>query len=134
MRVALLHPEWARPCDVCEKYVIASDGAAVRDKRTGLPMLRPAGVPTPCGTCEKVPAWARKAIPDVSELRKLAVEMTPQNRAAWRFYRECRATGSFPSDPLVRWYAALLHDLESSPVDRLTSAVSSLVTLLARQR
>jgi hypothetical protein len=96
-------------------------------------MLRPAGVPTPCGSCEKVPAWARKSIPDVAELRKLAVELTPQNRAAWRFYRECRAVNRFPDDPVVRWYAALLHALEVSPVDRLTSAVSSLVTLLARR-
>ena len=129
-RVALLHPEWDRPCAACERFVVQADGSAVRDRRTGLPMLRPKGVPTPCGQCEKVPAWARRAGLDVPELRKLAVEMTPRNRAAWRFYRECRAVGAFPDDPLVRWAAVLIRDVEDAasgrPVEQLTAVLSSL--------
>jgi hypothetical protein len=29
---------------------------------------------------------------------------------AWQFYRECRAVGEFPPDPLVRYAAAELRD------------------------
>lgn len=111
-RVALLHPGWDRSCAACETYRVREDGTYSPDKRTGLPMLRPAGVPTPCHKCPKVPAAARDAGLDWRELRKLAADMTPANRAALDFYLACRAVGRFPDDPLVGWYAPLVRDVE----------------------
>jgi hypothetical protein len=34
------------------------------------------------------------------------------NRDAYRHYRECRATGNFPDDPIVRRNAALIREQE----------------------
>ena len=127
--VALLHPEWDRSCDVCERYVFADGGGVAR--RAGLPMLRPPHTPTPCHKCEKVPADARKAGLDWRELRKLARDMTPANRAAWRLYRESRAVGHFPDDPLVRWYAAIIRGVEDiaaqAPFERLATALAAFL-------
>jgi hypothetical protein len=36
------------------------------------------------------------------------------NEAAWRFDRECRATGLFPDDPLVRRNAAIIRQVEEA--------------------
>ncbi|MDB5312655.1 MAG: hypothetical protein JWO38_6857 [Gemmataceae bacterium] len=136
VRVALLHPEWDRPCGVCETYLFRDDGAVTR--RAGLPVLRPAGTPTPCGKCAKVPAAARQQGLPWQDLRKLAEDLTPQNRAAWQFYRECRAVGSFPDDPLVRWAAVLIRDVEAvaerQPLERLTAAVAGLVASFPSRR
>jgi hypothetical protein len=57
--------------------------------------------------------------------------MTPANRAAWRFYRESRAVGHFPDDPLVRWYAAIIRGIEDAaaqiPLERLAATLSALL-------
>lgn len=133
MRLALLYPEWDRPCSSCEKYRL--DEAP--DRRTGVPMLRPPGTPTPCGSCEKVPEHLRRAGMHWRDLRKHAVEMTPANRRAWEFYRGCRATGRFPDDPLVRWYSAVIQDevdrAARRPVEELAAAVTGLVATLRRR-
>jgi hypothetical protein len=138
VRLARLHPEWDRSCAVCETYAVKDDGAFLRDKRTSLPMLRPKGVPTPCGSCAKVPEHLRRAGADVRELRKLAVEMTPANRAAWRFSRECRAVGQFPDDPLVRWAAVIVRDVEEAierqPLQELSGVIGALAASLAQVR
>lgn len=129
VRVALLYPEWDRSCDTCERYVFAPGGTI--NRRAGLLVLRPPGTPTPCHACEKVPSAARKAGLDWRELRKRAQDMTPANRAAWRFYRESRAVGHFPDDPLVRWYAAIIRGIEDAaaqiPLERLAATLSALL-------
>lgn len=117
--------------------MFADDGSLIRKPAVvGLPALRPAGVPTPCGKCEKVPRHARAAALPWQELRKLAEEMTPANRAAWGFYRACRATGTFPDDPLVRWYSVIIRDVEDAaerlPLVRLRASIDGLVALLLK--
>jgi hypothetical protein len=98
VRLALLHPRVAaRPCDECRRWQYLPDGTVLT--RGGRPVPRPAGAPTPCRTCPKVPPGA----PPVPES---AVELGDQLQRAWEFYRECRAVGDFPADPLVRWLAA----------------------------
>lgn len=136
MRVTLLAPQWDRPCAVCLKYVPREDGTFLSDKRTGLPVLRGnAGDKTPCHKCAKVPEFAKVAhAHDPEELRRSAVELTDRNRTAYRFYRECRAVSSFPDDPIVRWVAAIVREVEDDrdrrPVRELASAVESLVAIL----
>ena len=135
MRVALLHPGWDRPCDVCEAYRPRDDGSFVRDKRTALPLARVPGTPTPCHKCEKVPAAARAAGMDWRELRTLAQDLTPANRAALAFYRRCRATGRFPDDPLVAWYAGLIREVEDDAArEERDARTAAIVTALMQGR
>lgn len=119
-------------------FAFQRDGSVLRDKRTALPMLRPKGVPTPCGSCQKVPESLRKAGLNARECRRHAVEFTPQNRAAWQFYRECRAVGKFPDDPLVRWYASVIREtedrLDRMPTQQLAGAVGALAAILTQRR
>lgn len=69
---------------------------------------------TPCAECPKIPARVigedGKEIPKLPanaiKLRPHAVELTPRLVAAWLHYRECRAVGQFPDDPIVRSNAA----------------------------
>jgi hypothetical protein len=67
--------------------------------RAGKPVRRPPNAPTPCRTCPKIP-------PGAEPRPENAVELTEAGWAAWNFYRECRAVGRFPDDPLVRAAAA----------------------------
>lgn len=134
--VALLTPEWDRTCRDCETYLFDDSGDVVRKPaRVGLPVLRAKGTPTPCGKCAKVPLSARSAGMDWRELRAMAMELTPENRAAWRFYRECRAVSHFPDDPIVRWAAAVLRDVYDA-ADRKPQEdfMGLVVTMLMRRR
>lgn len=91
--------------------------------------------PTRCADCPKVPEWAKKQGKDWRELRTLAVEITPENAAAFQFYRECRAVNQFPDDSLVRWYAEIIRGQEDEaaamPLDRMTAANLTLMQILS---
>jgi hypothetical protein len=137
VRLARLHPEWDRSCAVCEAYRVDEPP----DKRTGLPMVRPKGAPTPCGSCAKVPAALRRSGLGWKDLRLHAEDVTDRSRAAWKFYRECQAVGRFPeaaaNDPLVRWYAAVLRDAEAAierePLIKLAAGITDLASFLKRR-
>jgi hypothetical protein len=85
-----------------------------------------------------VPQYLRREGADQEVLRAAAIELTEQNRKAWEFYRQCRAVGIFPDDPLVRHFAVVLREVEDElerlPVLRLTATVQLLVELLAKRR
>jgi hypothetical protein len=85
-----------------------------------------------------VPLYLRREGADQEVLRAAAIELTEQNRKAWEFYRQCHATGIFPDEPLVKWYAVVLRavedELERMPVIRLAATVEALVELLAKRR
>jgi hypothetical protein len=136
VRVALLHPGWDRPCVVCEAYRPREDGSFVLDKRTALPLARVPGTPTPCHKCPKLPAAARESGAGWQDLRALAADLTDANRAALAFYRRCRATGRFPDDPLVSWYAGLIRDVEDAAdrADRASSTSAIVAALLIPRR
>lgn len=100
----LMHPEVAaRSCDDCRRYVYKPDGEILRrPARVGLPVLRPAGSPTPCHTCPKIPADS--PVRDPSQ----AVELNAKNRQAYWHYQQCAAVGHFPDDPIVKRNAAII--------------------------
>jgi hypothetical protein len=82
-----------------------------------------------------VPTWAKKAGKDWRELRSLATpDLTEANREAFEFYKGCAATGQFPEDELVKWYAGVIRDVEREadrrPLVRSTAATETLVALL----
>ncbi len=137
VRLALLYPEWNRPCETCEKYIWKrNDPGRVERTAAGEPVRRALPtIPLRCAECPKVPQWAKEAGKTWQELRALAVEgFTDENRKAFDFYKGCRAVGHFPDDPLVRWYADLIRgvydDADRRPVDRQTTATTALITLL----
>ncbi len=133
VRLALLSPEWNRPCAACEQWWYQDDGRVKRDAG-GEPVPRPKGAPTPCQSCAKVPKWAKEQGKEWDELRKLADEISLENEAAYEAYREFRATNSFPDDPIVRWYSALIREVEEEaatvPVQNQTAAINALLHLL----
>ena len=100
VRLILAHPEVAdRSCSDCAKYDYDQRGEKV--KRFGLPVLRPAGMPTPCFQCPK-------------NVKGRAYALSKKNHKAYRFYKECKATGQFPDDPIVRQCAAIIAEIEDS--------------------
>lgn len=131
--MALLAPKWDRSCAACERYVYDSDGNLYRDG-DGKPQERK-GLPTPCGSCAKVPTWAKAAGLGDAELRRLAHDMTPQNRRAFEMYRRWRAVYRFPDDPIVSWCAGIVRGVEEErdaiTADRTRQSVVSIVTALA---
>lgn len=78
------------------------------------PAERPRGVkalrilklqPTKCEWCPKIPT-------DVNPEPANAVELSPKNWAAFQFHLECRATNSWPDDPIVKRNAMLIRQVE----------------------
>lgn len=109
MRLALLHPEVAaRPCGDCVRWVYrdAPDAFGERVERGGKPVPRVG--PPPCSWCRKQP----DDVPEADRSPATAVELSDRNWLAWRHYRECRAVGAFPDDPVVRQNAAVVRQAE----------------------
>lgn len=112
VRLALLHPEVARrPCSECRKWMYTADGELMKSG-DGRPRPRAPGDPTPCWKCPKVPEDAP------TRTSHHAVEPSERSRVVWRHYRECKATGRFPDDDLVRANAAVIAGIEEA-VERL---------------
>jgi len=95
---------WARPeidqldCNDCFRFLYNIDTGEVQKWR-GKPAKRPTDVPPPCGKCPKQG-------PDKQ------TTLTVANRECVQHYLECRATGQFPDDPLVKRHAAILQMVE----------------------
>ena len=119
------HPLVAsRSCGECKQWLYDEDGT--RTERAGVPAPRPRGQPTPCYKCPKVP----KGKPPIPES---AVELTDRNWKVWQHYRECKATGRFPDDAIVRQHAAVIREVETEyELSRNLEGVTLLLrTLLA---
>lgn len=124
MRLLLFHPEWARSCDDCEKWLFDDSGPSAtgqRMKRFGLPVLRPKGTVTPCIRCPKIPEDAP------AKVRRFAIEMSRQSRQAYVHYLECRSVGAWPTDPIVRRNARIIRLIEDEYGQR---PLATLIALL----
>ena len=109
MRLALLHPLVAtRSCGDCKKWVYEDSGEL--KMRNDEPMERPAGTPTPCGSCPKIPK-GRFPKPENAQ------ELSEKNWRAFGHYRECKAVGRFPDDPIVRVNAGIIRMVEDQVQD-----------------
>lgn len=105
MRLLRLYPRTAaRPCSECQQWWYDDKGELLT--RGGKPVPRPATSKPPCAKCPKVPPGTERPRPEA------AVELTPEHVETYRFYRECRAVNEFPSDPIVRWAAAVIRRAE----------------------
>jgi hypothetical protein len=89
---------------------------------------RAPGSGTPCRRCPKIP---RGADPKPSS----AVEWSERYQSAHDHWRECRAVGETPNDPVVRWYARLFHDADESVDDAvLERRHAELLVALSRRK
>ena len=102
MRLLQFHPKVAtRDCNHCQIYWYDEKTGKPRD-RGGQLIKRPPGT-APCRTRTGCP----KGTPET------AATLTSQNITAWNHYRECKATGNFPDDPIVARNAAILRDIDA---------------------
>lgn len=99
MQLAILHPEVAyRDCEDCQTWKYDEETGEI--EMFGKEPLRrnsPDLVP-----CKVKRAGCPKGTPEHQR------SLTAQNYQAWLFYRECKAVGQFPSDPVVRHNAAVI--------------------------
>ncbi len=115
----------ARPCDECKQFLYDDRGNLMtRGGPGGTPVARPKGSKPPCATCPKIPPGTERPGPEQ------AVELSADLRQAFQFYRECKAVGSFPNDPIVRWLSAQFAAAESH-CDKVSAHRSQLTVLAA---
>ena len=78
-----------------------------RVKRAGQPVPRPAGTPTPCYRCPKIPA-------ESSPCPANAVELSAKNHRAYQLYLQVKAGRPMPDDAIVHENCGMLRQLEDS--------------------
>lgn len=137
-RVAILTPKFSISCQVCESFIWKPDGSVQR-LATGEPMARTSQeIPTRCQGCPKVPRGVRESGAGWKECRRQAIEITPENAQALCRYKEFRATHEFPDDAIVRWYAAIIREIEDerdrSEFQELSITITHLAAILAMRR
>jgi hypothetical protein len=106
VRLILAAPHVAfRDCMRCQQYVYdESTGQPFQHpSRSGRLVPRPPGAPPPCRIAG---LGCPKGTPENP------IGLNAINREAYRHYRECRATGNFPDDPIVRRNAAIIREQE----------------------
>ncbi len=110
MGLILAHPEVAyRSCEDCKKWMYNHETGEIVE-HNGKPMLRVKGVKLPCEASvgQKFDVRQRacaKVAPDAG------VELSEKNLQAYQHYRECKAVGEFPNDPIVRQNAVTIGEL-----------------------
>lgn len=103
----LRHPRVAwRDCSDCQKHVYDERTGQRREYR-GLPVLRPKTVLTPC----RYSTGCQKGVPEKQK------SLSEKNLKAYQHYQECKATGRFPADAIVRRNAAIIRQVEDSVRD-----------------
>ena len=125
----------SEPCEQCQRYVYQdtiqemSGVYPLIDKRTQLPLLRPPGGRLPCHRCPRVAHVGAK-----DKHPGNAVEITDRTWKIYRHYRECRAVGQFPDDPIVRAHAAEIRAVEDQLERRKErQLLQTIVAMLTRR-
>ena len=112
MLLILRHPEVAfRDCDHCQQFVYDEKTGKPERWRKGTPDERLLERTTP-PPCHYVLPDGKSKCPKGSPHAGLA--LTEANYEAYDHYLQCRATGAFPDDPIVRRNAAVIRDVEDS--------------------
>lgn len=101
MRLVVLHPQVAfRDCSHCRQWEYdETTGEPIKRKNRKTLTARRSPLPCERDKCPKG-HWTRP------------IAITQQNLEAWQHYRECKAVGDFPDDPLVRRNAAIIARIE----------------------
>lgn len=107
-----------RDCNDCLKYVY-DESSGERRLHRGRPLERPPGTYAPCayGRC-------KKGSPDAAKT------LTPRNWQAYEHYLECKATGHFPDDDIVRRNARIISEIEKA-VEKYERGQEMLMTAIS---
>lgn len=117
----LRHPAIAlRDCEQCQKFLFDErTGRRVTDKR-GNPVPRPKRTLAPCRYAKGI---CPKGTPEKQR------SLSARNLLAYQHYLECKATGDFPSDPIVRRDAAIIRRVEDEAhEERLSATLTRLIS------
>lgn len=96
------HPEVAgRDCQSCIKHVYNEETGELRRQEHGarLPVLRPPGSLPPCRV---------KLLGCANGSPEAPRSLSPKNLMAWHHYLECKATGIWPQDGIVKRNAGII--------------------------
>lgn len=120
-----------RSCDDCEKYEYDEDGDQVKewDGKIELPVLRLPHNPPVCWACDKVPDKVRQ-LKQRHVTRADAINLTERNKLVYLHYRECRAVGVFPDDPIVRRHAGIIRDIQDNNDAYRIEKISTLLSVM----
>lgn len=105
-------------------YKINEDWGVQFDARTGKPLLRAQGVSTPC---RLKPDGCPKGTPDKKR------SLTPQNRKAYEFHKQCEAVNRFPDDAIVTQNAGIIRRAEEYARRMENKEVISWLKLIAER-
>ena len=117
-----------RNCEHCQMYVYdeATGRPYENPPRSGGLVVRPPGTFPPCRIAG---VGCPKGTPENP------LGLSAANQTAWRHDRECRATGQFPDDPLVRRNAAIIREVEEAFERRQwTEFRNSVLAILSARR
>lgn len=114
----IAHPLVAyRDCSHCQLYHYNEETGKPYEGRAGGLAKRHLGCPPPCRTHTGCP----KGTPEESK------ELSLRNCFALDHYRECKATGLFPDDPIVKRNAKIISELMKHPEEKHRNEVSALL-------
>lgn len=124
----MLHPNWsARSCYTCLRWTHDPDGGSLYT-RGGRAWPKDKRCATECAGCPKIPASAPE------KTARYAEEFTDRLWLTYRFYRECRSVMSWPEDPIVRWAARVIRDVEDEVAEKRRNEMQLTMQTLATLR
>jgi len=126
IQLAILHPQVAyRDCADCEKNLYDADTGERQLDRNGNPIPRVKGTFAPCRYIDPRQPEGRcpKGTPEKSKA------LTDRNVLAWQHYRECKAVGQFPDDPIVRKNAGLIRQIEDAMEDSTRTMLKAMLRI-----
>jgi len=133
------HPKLAsRSCESCETYEYDERGDLVKTwdphQRVELPVLRAPGSRPPCWICEKVPEAVRER-EQIRTNKSHAINLSQRNWMVWRHYRQCKAVGRFPVDPIVERHAGIIaYHWDAWERGEITARLDAIITLVTTMR
>jgi hypothetical protein len=108
----------ARSCESCLRWQY-DEGTGEVAMRAGRKLPRRG--PTPCRT----PTGCPKGTPEAPKT------LTLKNLMAYRHYQQCKATGQFPDDPIVRHNAGIIRQIEDA-VERAERIVAGQLSAMTK--
>ena len=103
----LNHPEVAhRSCQDCQEWLYNEKTGAIDSTADGKPLRRPAKGFVSVPPCRQKENGCPKGTPEHPK------SLTRQNQKAYAHYLQCKATGQFPDDSIVKYHAGLIREVE----------------------
>lgn len=101
------YPQVARrDCQKCHEWLYNEKTGAIDTTQDGKPIRRPPKGIVSVPPCRQKENGCPKGTPENPKT------LTRQNQKAYAHYLQCKATGQFPDDPIVKYHAGLIREVE----------------------